>query len=135
MLTSIFVGRRGEINKLDAVLNAVQNGVGRCVLVSGEVGIGKSRLLAEVQDGAERSGFKLLNGRCFEQDRSFPYAPLVDMLRPFFAQSVASDHLTALGSLAPEIIKLRPELEPHFFRGRSRFRQVLQKVRIVMWPF
>ncbi|MCB8984499.1 MAG: DUF2791 family P-loop domain-containing protein [Ardenticatenaceae bacterium] len=114
-LTSIFVGRREEINQLDAVLNAVQNGVGRCVLVSGEAGIGKSRLLAEVQDRAERAGFKLLNGRCFEQDRSFPYAPLVDMLRPFFAQIVASDHLTALGSLAPEIIKLLPELEPHFF--------------------
>ena len=83
LLTSIFVGRREEINQLDAVLNAVLGGKGQCVLVSGEAGIGKSRLLAEVQGRATQSGFKPLNGRSFEQDRSFPYVPLVDMFRPF----------------------------------------------------
>lgn len=113
LLTSVFVGRRDELNQLGVVLNAVQGGGGQCVLVSGEAGIGKSRLLAEIKGQAKQLGFKLLNGRCFEQDRSFPYAPLVDMLRPFFAQSVASDYLDALGPLAPEIIKLLPELEPH----------------------
>jgi DNA-binding CsgD family transcriptional regulator len=113
VLTPLFVGRREELDRLAAVLNAVQRGAGRCVLISGEAGIGKSRLLAEIRDRAKQSGFKLLTGRCFEQDRSFPYAPLVDMLPPFFAQSLASGQRDALGPLAPELLKLLPELEPH----------------------
>lgn len=110
-LTPVFVGRREEIRQLDATLTAVQAGAGRCVLVSGEAGIGKSRLLAEIRDRAAGIGFTPLAGRCFEQDRSFPYAPLIDVLRPFLAQGAVADRLDALGPLAPELVKLLPELE------------------------
>jgi predicted ATPase len=114
VLTSIFVGRREEVNKLAAILDLVQDGSGHCVLVSGEAGIGKSRLLAEIQVRAEHMDFETLAGRCFEQDRSFPYAPLVDMLRPFFGQSLTTDQLEVIGPIAPALIKLLPELTIHF---------------------
>lgn len=114
VLTSIFVGRREEVNKLAAILDSVQDGSGHCVLVSGEAGIGKSRLLAEIQVRAEHMDFEALAGRCFEQDRSFPYAPLVDMLRPFFGQSLTTDQLEVIGPIAPALIKLLPELTIHF---------------------
>jgi DNA-binding CsgD family transcriptional regulator/tetratricopeptide (TPR) repeat protein len=112
-LTPVFVGRSEELRKLGATLAAVQAGAGRCVLVSGEAGIGKSRLLAEIRDRAAQIGFRPLAGRCFEQDRSFPYAPIVDMLRPFLAQGPVSDRLDALGPLAAELAKLLPELAAH----------------------
>ncbi len=112
-LTPVFVGRREELRQLGATLAAVQAGAGRCVLVSGEAGIGKSRLLAEMRGRAAQMGFTPLAGRCFEQDRSFPYAPLIDMLRPFLAQGAVADRLDALGSLAAELVKLLPELAAH----------------------
>jgi ATP/maltotriose-dependent transcriptional regulator MalT len=109
-VTPVFVGRSEELRQLDNALVAVQGGDGRCVLVVGEAGIGKSRLLAEIRDRAEEMGFTTLSGRCFEQDRSFPYAPLIDMLRLFLAQSAVADWLDALGPLAPELVKLLPDL-------------------------
>ena len=111
-LTPVFVGRSEALRQLDTALAAVQAGAGRCVLLSGEAGIGKSRLLAEIRDRATKRGFTTLIGRCFEQDRSFPYAPLIDMLHPFLAQSAVSDRLDMLGLLAAELVKLLPELAP-----------------------
>ena len=107
--TPVFVGRRKEIKLLDSILKVVQSGDGRCVLISGEAGIGKSRFLAEIRDRAEQSGFRSLVGRCFAQDRSFPYAPLVDLLRPFLAQSAVDDGLDTVGHIAPELAKLLSE--------------------------
>jgi predicted ATPase len=114
VITPVFVGRREEVTQLNALLNIVRDGSGRCALITGEAGIGKSRLLAEIQIQAEHMDFEVLVGRCFEQDRSFPYAPLIDMLRPIFAQNLSADQFEAVGSFAAELIKLLPELAPHF---------------------
>ena len=118
-VTPVFVGRSQELRQLDHTLAAVQADAGRCVLVSGEAGIGKSRLIAEIRTRAIGRGFTTLEGRCFEQDRSFPYAPLIDMLRPFLAQGPVSDRLAALGPLAAELVKLLPELASHLSRSQS----------------
>ena len=109
LLTPLLIGRRDELKELDAALAAAQNGAGRCVLVGGDAGIGKSRLIAELHDRARERGFTVLTGRCFEQDRVFPYAPFIDMLRPL------SDRAAGAGSLAPlppELLKLL-ELEDY----------------------
>lgn len=118
-LTPVFVGRSEELRQLDHTLTTVQGDAGRCVLVSGEAGIGKSRLIAEIRARAIGSDFTTLTGRCFEQDRSCPYAPLIDMLRPFAAQGAISDRLDALGPLASELAKLLPELGPYLSESKS----------------
>jgi serine/threonine-protein kinase len=110
LLTPALIGRSQELSQLERALAAVQTGLGRCARVSGEAGIGKSRLLAEIRSEAAGRGFAILVGRCFEQDMAFPYAPLIDMLRTFFAGRETSDILNSLGSLAPEIARLLPEL-------------------------
>jgi predicted ATPase/DNA-binding NarL/FixJ family response regulator len=109
-LTPVLVGRTQELSQLEHALTAARGGAGGCVLLSGEAGIGKSRLLAEIRDRALDSGFVVLTGRCFEQDMAVPYAPLIDMLRTFFARRAMSDIFDLLGSQAPEIVKLLPEL-------------------------
>ena len=50
-------------------------------MLTGEAGIGKSRLVAELRTRAAAERFVILEGHCFEQDISFPYAPWIDALR------------------------------------------------------
>jgi predicted ATPase/DNA-binding CsgD family transcriptional regulator len=132
LVTPVFIGRRTELNQLENALTAVQSQGGRCVLVSGEAGIGKSRLIAEIRTQANDGGFTILAGRCFEQDRSFPYAPLIDMLRPFFTQGAAFDLLDDLGPLAAELAKLLPELADHVSlpQASSPLQSELEKRRL-----
>ncbi len=80
------------------------------VLVSGEAGVGKSRLLAEIQRRAGKQDFLVLQGHCFEQDISFPYAPLVDLLRTFVMRHPVAETFDLLGPLTGELVKLLPEL-------------------------
>ncbi len=60
-------------------------GQGQVILLEGEAGIGKSRLLAEaileVPLTPPSSPFLSLQGRCFEPEQTCPYAPLAEMLR------------------------------------------------------
>ena len=111
--TPILVGRSREINQLESALDETQGGTGRCVLLGGEAGIGKSRLLTEIRRQATDKGFKTFVGRCFEQDMNLPYAPLIDMLRTLFSRQKISDILDVLGVQAPEIARLLPELTIH----------------------
>lgn len=122
----ILLGRSAHLATLNALLSQVQAGQGRVVLLSGEAGIGKSRLAAEVKAQAFAGGFDLLEGRCFESDRAIPYAPLRDLLRTFLATRPPALVAAALEPLAPNLLPLLPELrlstehravnEPHQLR-------------------
>ena len=72
----VLIGRQVEIATLQALIDQVRRGQGQVVLLSGEAGIGKSRLAAEVKTQAHAQGFLVLQGTCFPTDRSAPYAPL-----------------------------------------------------------
>ncbi len=95
---------------LAQALRRAQNGSGCCVLLSGEAGIGKSRLAAELGSHARAAQFLILRGYCSEQDSSYPYAPWIDALRAFLAQHDAAAVNKLLGAYAPELVKLLPEL-------------------------
>lgn len=62
----------------------------RTMLISGEAGIGKSRLVREACSYARRVGIKILQGNCFETDSSLPYAPLLDLLRAAYGDLTPS---------------------------------------------
>src|SRR5207244_924150 len=83
------------------------------VLLSGEAGIGKSWLVAELQGSASVQAFQLLGGQCFPTDRSCPYAPLLDLLRTFLAPLSATHIATALGASARALVPLLPEQVQH----------------------
>src|SRR5262245_49736060 len=81
----VLIGRVAQLNALDRRLELARANQGQVVLIAGEAGVGKSRLLAEVQARAAQQGFALFQGRCFEPDRVLPYAPVIDLLRAFLA--------------------------------------------------
>ena len=106
------VGRANELATLHGILDEVRHGHSRVVLLSGEAGIGKSRLVAEAKSYATAQDFLLLQGQCFPTDHSSPYAPLLDLLRSHLAAS-SQDHLAAeLGYLASVLSPLLPDLFP-----------------------
>jgi hypothetical protein len=74
----VLIGRTAYLASFEHVFEQVGNGQGQTVLVSGEAGIGKSRLVAEARTRLGQEQARFLQGACFEQDRSLPFAPLLN---------------------------------------------------------
>jgi DNA-binding CsgD family transcriptional regulator len=110
IVSPILAGRGPELETLKHALTNAQQGTGQCFILVGEAGIGKSRMLAELRGYGQTKGFLVLQGDCFESDLTFPYAPLIDGLRLFFASRSPGEVAEMLDPLAPELVKLLPEL-------------------------
>ena len=108
----IVIGRTAELTALHLLLERAKSVTGQVVLLSGEAGIGKSRLAAEAKTDATAQGFLLLQSQCFPTDRSCPCAPLLELLRSHFATSSPEQVATEMGSLAPALSPLLPDLLP-----------------------
>ncbi|MCZ6532747.1 MAG: AAA family ATPase, partial [SAR324 cluster bacterium] len=76
-----FTGRAAEMAALEAGLQKALAGQGQLVTISGEAGLGKSRLLHEFRGRLRREQVTLLEGRCQAQGSSTPYLPLLETLR------------------------------------------------------
>jgi ABC-type oligopeptide transport system substrate-binding subunit/class 3 adenylate cyclase len=75
------VGRSRELGLGRETLEALRAGRGGVLVVSGDAGIGKTRLLNELRELAEREGSSWLEGRCVSYGESLPYWPFRDLLR------------------------------------------------------
>lgn len=126
----ILVGREPHLESLQGLLAQASGRQGQVVLVAGEAGIGKSRLLAEVRQRASGHEALILQGSCFEQDASFPYAPLIDLLRAFFARRSAAEIFDLLGPLGGELVKLLPELGVHGVQPTAPLEPEAEKRRL-----
>ncbi len=99
------VGRDAELGRLLTVLDDAEGGRSVVALVSGDAGVGKTRLVSEVRKLAADRGFTVLSGQCAELGDSVPYLPLADALRGAAVSSGVRDALasrSALGRLLPE---------------------------------
>jgi predicted ATPase len=78
----VLPGRARELAMLDAALERAANaGQPELLVVEGEAGIGKSRLLQTWAAAARATGVLALKARCDELERSLPLQPLADVLR------------------------------------------------------
>ena len=75
------VGRSREIVELASGLDDAIAGRGRLFLISGEPGIGKTRLAEELAGEAASRGMRVVWGRCWEGGGAPAYLPWVDVLR------------------------------------------------------
>jgi DNA-binding NarL/FixJ family response regulator len=105
--TGRFVGRDDEARRLASLLGIGTEDQRGMVLLSGDAGIGKTRLLAEVADRARDEGWTVLVGHCLgEAGRSLPYLPFSEMLGRLEATDPAAVERTlsahaALSALFP----------------------------------
>jgi len=85
------VGRAEELDHLLQHVDQAVSGRGSAVLVAGDAGVGKTRLLDELATRAPAHGVRVLIGHCVDLGEvGLPYLPFVDLLRPVAAQAATS---------------------------------------------
>jgi len=109
---AIFVGRRRELDELEAALDDVASARGGVFLLTGEPGIGKTRLADELGRTAAARGLAVHWGRAWEAGGAPPYWPFTQALRGI-VRTLAPEFLDpflggALGGLLPELRRGRP---------------------------
>ncbi len=110
---SPFIGREKEQAELQKRLNAAITGECQFVVVSGEPGVGKTRLLDEIENLARARKLLVLHGRTIEQDGAFPYQGFCEAIQEYFRitdTSSSPDTAAELSDLAPDLVSLFPML-------------------------
>ncbi|HUO72248.1 MAG TPA: AAA family ATPase [Solirubrobacteraceae bacterium] len=121
-----FVGRAAELATLDAAVARTAAGQSAAVLLAGDAGIGKSRLVAEFERRAQDAGAEVLVGECVElTEGELPYGPIVAALRPLIGPAddgpIAALHPAVRGALArlwPELADSGGVEQDEFARGQ-----------------
>lgn len=114
------VGRRRELSELAGVWELARNGrttspaeparrSGRIMLLTGDAGIGKTSLAAELARRAHEHGGVVLAGSAPEEALA-PYQPFLEALRHYFAAAPDGELRVAASEYGPELARLVPEL-------------------------
>jgi tetratricopeptide (TPR) repeat protein len=94
------VGRADELDRLHDALRRAESATGSTVLIAGEAGIGKTRLVHELATHARTARFEVLLGRCLDLvGTELPYQPFVEALRPVAAELPFVDASSARSQL------------------------------------
>jgi DNA-binding CsgD family transcriptional regulator/tetratricopeptide (TPR) repeat protein len=103
------VGRAAELGRLTALLAEAEAGQPVVVLVSGDAGVGKSRLVTELSARAASRGFTVLSGHCAELADTVPYLPLADALRDAVTGPAARGAVADALAARPVLSRLLPD--------------------------
>ena len=104
-----FVAREAELAELLKMLERMLVGYGGLVLLSGESGVGKTRLARELHRLGRERGCLLLSGQCVEQQGAPPYGPFVEIVEQA-ARQVLQEVRVAIADASPEIATIVPGL-------------------------
>ena len=104
------VGREPEWAQLQVNWRASAAGRPGCVLLTGEVGIGKTRLAKELVAFAERQGIATASARCYAAEGGLAYAPVATWLRARRLSPLPDVWLTEVARLLPDLLAERPDL-------------------------
>ncbi|MGH2627462.1 MAG: ATP-binding protein [Anaerolineales bacterium] len=110
-LAPTLVGRSSQLRELEEHFRAAGGGSGRLVVISGEAGVGKTRLLAEFLQGVFRDGrAEILEGLCYDEDPAVPYGPVIEALRGWMRRRGSDVVAGPAGSWTGDLARLLPEL-------------------------
>jgi DNA-binding CsgD family transcriptional regulator len=114
LTSATFVGRTEELARLAAAWDRAAAGTPTAVLVGGEAGVGKTRLVGEAAAAVRQAGGMVLAGGCVELGgEGVPFAPLIEALRAL-ARDLDEPGLARMlpGQARVELARLLPELGP-----------------------
>jgi DNA-binding CsgD family transcriptional regulator len=138
-----FVGRDADLRLLDLVLTRAAAGTGSVVLISGEAGIGKTRLCQELSRSHRGRGGQVLLGRAFPEETAISFGAVADALRaarrgePSLWQAALA-RASVLWAIAPELPAER-DVERRSFDHPVLFEALLDAVdeaagdRVTLW--
>lgn len=104
------VDREEEVERLRSFVELAATRRGGVLFLSGEPGVGKTRLIEEARSYAGQRGVACLVARCSERDRGVPYSTWVEILRKLARQAPRSLLLNAVGPQIAEVSRLVPEI-------------------------
>ncbi|HEV8575417.1 MAG TPA: alpha/beta fold hydrolase, partial [Dehalococcoidia bacterium] len=107
------VGRGEERAQLRRLLEGAIRGHGSLVMVSGEAGVGKTRLVEELAAEGSGLGVLALTGHCYESEDA-PYVPFVEILQSGLRGTTQEAFREGLGKYSGDVAKLMPELRRLF---------------------
>ena len=111
VVSPTFVGRVEELDVLEAAMVRATNSEPAVVLVGGEAGVGKTRLVAELTAHRAIDGTRVLTGGCVPVgDGTLPYAPIVEALRALLGDVGGGAVRELVGPSWPEVARLLPAL-------------------------
>lgn len=93
----------------------------RIIFLSGEAGIGKTRLINEIKERAIQAKMLILQGNCYEQDQTFPFGLWIEEIRSWlskvpdveFFQRIITPFASDFIKLIPEITERIPDVVPN----------------------
>ena len=103
------VGREREVAALRARVDSAMQGQGGLVFITGEAGIGKTRLAAELRAYARGRGCQWLEGR-YDKDASIANQPFVEALRMYLRAAPQGALTTLVGPYATELSRVFPDV-------------------------
>jgi len=111
LLQEILIGREEEMQRLRQHFLQTRQGLQRVCFISGEPGIGKTRLASDFTRWAsEQHQAQILQGHCYEMSGSLPYQPLVEALEAHAHSCDPQQLRQLLGSYAGDLAKIIPEI-------------------------
>jgi predicted ATPase/DNA-binding CsgD family transcriptional regulator len=122
ILAEHLVGRAEEIGRFDNVLDQLDRGRSAAIVLGGEPGIGKTRLLAELSARADARGHLVLSGSASELERDLPFWVFVDALDEY-VHGLEPNRLEALdGDVRTELAAVLPSQSALATEGASGLR-------------
>ncbi len=113
MTSPVLVGRTDAVEQLQAALAAARTGEPRHVVIGGEAGVGKTRLLSRSRELAQADGARVLRGGCVSMgDAGLPFAPYTEIVRSLVAQDGAPQVAAFAGRASRDLARLVPALSP-----------------------
>jgi len=82
--SSKLIGHKEEIKHFHNAMKSVKEGKGQIVAFTGEAGLGKSRITAELTGAAQTNGFEVYQGNCISYGQAFSYHPWLEIFNRIF---------------------------------------------------